>query len=176
MKKILAFAGSNSSTSINHTLVSHVASSISDAEVNVIKLTDYPLPLYSIDLETNQGFPDNLKELLNHIKKADALIISVNEHNGTVSAFFKNVLDWLTRIEYKFPADKKVLLLSTSPGKRGGLTALQYISGFLPRIDAEVVASIAFPSFSENFNETEGKITNSELSQTIDNALEQLVS
>lgn len=176
MKKILAFAGSNSSTSINHILVNHVASTIKNADVTVLKLTDYPLPMFSIDLETDEGFPDNLKALLEKIKEADALIISVNEHNGTVSAFFKNVLDWLTRIEYKFPSSKKVLLLSTSPGKRGGLTALQYISGFLPRIEAEVVASIAVPSFSENFDVNEGEITNSELSETIDNALVQLVS
>ncbi|MCH9660967.1 MAG: NAD(P)H-dependent oxidoreductase [Bacteroidetes bacterium] len=176
MKKILAFAGSNSSTSINHTLVSHVASTISDAEVSVIKLTDYDLPLYSIDVETEQGFPNDLKTLLATIAEVDAMIISVNEHNGTISAFFKNVLDWLTRLEYKFPANKKVLLLSTSPGKRGGVSALEYISGFLPRIDADIVGSIAFPSFSENFNSNEGTIVNTELSEAIEKAVTKLVS
>ncbi|MCW5520607.1 NAD(P)H-dependent oxidoreductase [Aureitalea sp. L0-47] len=173
MKKIIAFAGSNSSTSINHQLVTYASSLVERAEVKLIKLTDYPLPIFSEDLEKESGYPDKLAELLDIIRSHDGLIISVNEHNGGISAFFKNILDWLSRIEYKFLDGKKVLCLSSSPGGRGALTALEYTTGVLPRYNGEVVASMPFPSFGENFSE--GRITNDELSNELNNAIKTLL-
>lgn len=170
MTKILAFAGSNSSTSINHDLVSLVASKLVDSEVTLIKLTDYPLPIFGEDLEKDAGYPEELERLLKVIEEHQALIISVNEHNGTVSAFFKNVLDWLSRIEYKFLLGKKVLLFSASPGKRGGQSSLEYTRGVLPRFNAEIIAECSFPSFSENFSVEEQKITNDALRQKVEEA------
>lgn len=152
MRKILVFAGSSSSKSINHALVSSVANQIVGHEVEIIRLTDYELPMYGIDSEINEGFPLNLTRIKNKIDKADALIISVNEHNGTISSFFKNILDWLSRMELKFLAGKKVLLMSTSPGRRGAASALAYTESVLPRFGAEVVSSFSFPSFNENFD------------------------
>ena len=76
MKKIIAFAGSNSSTSINHALVSHVASTIKNCDVTVLTLTDYPLPMYGQDIENKEGFSDafsdfdkELKQEIDAIKK-----------------------------------------------------------------------------------------------------------
>ena len=160
MKKILAFAGSNSSTSINQKLIDFAASKISGHEIQHIKLTDYNLPLFGVDIEKNRGYSVELSLLRNEIMDADALMISVNEHNGAVSAFFKNVIDWLSRIEYKFLADKKILLMSTSPGKRGAASALEYTKGIIPRFGGEVVESFSFPSFEENFSEEQQTITN----------------
>lgn len=163
MKKILAFAGSNSSTSINHQLVLYAASIIENHTVKTIRLTDYPLPMYGEDLEKNNGYSDELHYLLDEIKGSDALLISVNEHNGTTSAFFKNTLDWLSRLEYKFLANKKVLLLSTSNGKRGAGSALEYISGVVPRFGGEIIGSFALPAFSENFSKEKKCILNNTL-------------
>ncbi|MBZ0328227.1 MAG: NAD(P)H-dependent oxidoreductase [Altibacter sp.] len=160
MKKILAFAGSNSSTSINHQLVQYAASKMVGHQVKVVRLTDFPLPLFSEDLEREKGYPIELSLLKNEIAAVDALLISVNEHNGTVSAFFKNTMDWLSRLEYKFLIDKKVLLMSTSNGKRGALSALEYTKGVLPRYGGTVIESFAFPSFSENFSVEKKEITN----------------
>jgi len=167
MKKILAFAGSNSSKSINASLVGVITKEISTAVVTTISLTDYPLPIFGEDLEKELGYPENLKTLLELIKAHDGLIISVNEHNGSVSAFFKNVLDWLSRIEYKFLADKKVLLFSASPGRRGAISAMEYTKGVLPRYDAEVFDSMTFPSFKDNFSEEDQKVTNAEMAEMI---------
>jgi NAD(P)H-dependent FMN reductase len=139
MKQVLAFAGSNSSTSINHQLVLFAASKIVGHEVKVIKMTDFPVPMFSEDLEKKEGYPMTLRLLKNEIAAADALLISVNEHNGGVSAFFKNTMDWLSRLEYKFLAEKKILLMSTSNGKRGALSALEYTKGVLPRYGGEVI-------------------------------------
>ncbi len=61
MKKILAFAGSNSSTSINYKLVSHIASQLKDYEEKTVRLTDYELPLFSEDLGKSVGYRSMLK-------------------------------------------------------------------------------------------------------------------
>lgn len=171
MKKIIAFAGSNSSTSINHELVLNASKKIKNNNVEVIKLTSYPLPMFGEDIERKEGYSETLKNLLSVINKADALLISVNEHNGTVSAFFKNVLDWLSRIEYKFLGEKKVFLMSTSNGKRGALSSQEYTAGVLPRFGAGEITRFTLPSFSENFKN--GKITNSELYSELESKLSQ---
>lgn len=159
-KKILCFAGSNSSKSINHKLVSFAASQIAAHEVKLIKLADFPLEMYSEDLEREKGFSVALQLLNNEIKAADALIVSVNEHNSNPSAFFKNIIDWLSRLDRSFLENKKILLMSTSNGKRGGMSSLEIIKNTLPRFKAEIIESFSFPSFSENFSTEENKIIN----------------
>ncbi len=150
--KILAFAGSNSSQSINHQLIEFMAQQIS-TEVEVIRLTEFPLPMYSEDYEKDNGIPTEALLLKNKIKEAPALIVSVNEHNSMVSAFFKNHMDWLSRIDAKFLKDKKVLLTSTSPGQRGGKSALEFIRDhYFARFGATILEAFSFPSFQENFD------------------------
>lgn len=160
MKKIIAFAGSNSKNSINAQLIEYLANQITSASTSVIKLTDFDIPMYSIDIETEQGFPVDVTILKNKISENDGIIISVNEHNGTVSAFFKNILDWLSRVDRNFLSGKKILLLSTSPGARGGKNALDYTKGSLPHMGGVVVESFSFPSFQENFDSASQTITN----------------
>ncbi|NND63093.1 MAG: NAD(P)H-dependent oxidoreductase [Flavobacteriaceae bacterium] len=176
MKKILALAGSNSSTSINHQLVLAVASHLEGHSVKVIRLTDYELPMFGEDLEREQGFSESLKSLLSEIEHVDGLIISVNEHNGSVSAFFKNVLDWLSRIEYKFLENKKILLCSASTGKRGALSAFEYTQSVLPRYGGEVVYGFNFPNFSDNFSSEKGIIIDPELNKKAMEGVKVLLS
>ncbi|MEM9647930.1 MAG: NAD(P)H-dependent oxidoreductase, partial [Bacteroidota bacterium] len=124
MAAILALAGSNSSTSINYKLVQHTVSRIESHSIQVLDMVRYPFPMYSEDEERQNGFSNSLIELKNDIQSAKGLILSVNEHNSNPSAYFKNVLDWLSRLERKFLTDTKVLLMATSPGKRGGVGAI----------------------------------------------------
>lgn len=151
MKNILAFAGSNNSTSINNILLNHIANRIQGHNVKIVKLTDYDFPMYDIDHEKERGFPVNVQVIQNLIKESDALIIAVNEHNGTVSAYFKNFIDWLSRVDRNFLAGKKILLVSTSNGARGAASALDYAKGIFPRFGGQVVESFSFPSFKDNF-------------------------
>ncbi len=160
MKKILCFAGSNSSKSINYKLVSFAATQIVGQNVEVIKLTDYTLPLFSEDIEREKGYSVDLKMLYNKIKEADALVISVNEHNRTVSAYFKNTIDWLSRLDRNFLEGKKLLIMSTSDGRLGAASALEYTKYVLPRFGANIVESFSFPSYSENFSEENQSISN----------------
>ena len=171
MKKLLAYAGSNSSTSINQTLVKYATSLLEDTEVKHIKLTDYSLPMYGEDIEKEEGYPITLRELRNEFKWADAILISVNEHNGTVSAFYKNVMDWLSRLEYKFLENKPVFLMSTSDGKRGARSAREYTERVLPRFDAGEITTFELPSYSDNFEN--GKVVNEEFDAKLKSKLQQ---
>lgn len=167
MKNIIAFAGSNSKNSINADLITHVAAQITSASVSVIDLKELDIPMYSIDTETEQGFPVDVTILKNKISESDGVILSVNEHNGSVSAFFKNILDWLSRVDRNFLSDKKILLMSTSPGARGGKTALEFTKGVLPRFGGAVVESFSFPSFQDNYNTATQTITNTALAMGV---------
>lgn len=158
MKNILAFAGSNSSTSINYKLVSYVGSQIDNHNVNLINLKDYDTPMYSSDVEKEKGVPTSIIKLNKHIKAADALIISVNEHNGGLSAFFKNCLDWLSRHDRDFLSNKKLFILSTSPGRGAAKMANDYAVDILPRFGGKVISSFALASFNHSFSEKDGII------------------
>ncbi|SDR67506.1 NADPH-dependent FMN reductase [Gramella sp. MAR_2010_147] len=169
MKKILAFAGSNSSTSINQELLDHIVGRIQNHQIKGIKLTDYPLPIYSADIERNEGFPINATIIKNLIVESDALIIAVNEHNGGPSAFFKNIIDWLSRVNRNFLENKKILLISTSPGKRGASSSLEYSKNIFARFGGEVIESFSLPSFKDNFQD--GKVINEVLDMGIEDVL-----
>jgi len=160
MKRVIGIAGSNSSTSINSQLVNYVLGAVQGLDVKEIKLTDYKIPMYNIDTETEQGIPIDVKLLQEEIKKASGIVISVNEHNGSLSAFFKNILDWLSRSDRNFLEGKKILLMSTSPGGRGAAGALEYAKQTFPRFGAQIAESFSFPSFHENFNSSDLIITN----------------
>ncbi|MBT8188382.1 MAG: NAD(P)H-dependent oxidoreductase [Croceitalea sp.] len=158
MAKILAFAGSNSSTSINFKLVKYTISTIRNHDIQVMDMSKYTLPMFSVDLEKESGYANALVELKDDIQQADGLILSVNEHNGNPSAFFKNVLDWLSRVELKFLDNTKILLMSTSPGRRGASSSMEIINNSLPRFGGEVVATFSLPSFNHTFEKKKGII------------------
>ena len=167
---ILAFAASNSSTSINHRLVSYAASLCDDAKV--IKLTDYDIPLYDPDHENEHGIPAEAQRLHDDIAAADALIISLAEHNGSPTAFFKSQIDWLSRHKQKFLQGKKIVLLATSPGAGGAKSALAITEKMLPFFGGEVVASQSVPKFNEVFKD--GKLIDNDLKQKPKAALAKL--
>ncbi|RIV41933.1 NADPH-dependent FMN reductase [Flagellimonas pelagia] len=153
MAAILALAGSNSSTSINFRLVKLTVSLVQEREVQVLNMANYPFPMFSEDLEKEKGYSNALVELKNDIQKSKGLILSVNEHNGNPSAYFKNVLDWLSRLDRNFLEGTKVLLMSTSGGKRGAKGSLTVIENLLPRFGGEVITTFSLPSFYENFSD-----------------------
>jgi NAD(P)H-dependent FMN reductase len=109
------------------------------------------------------------------IQKADGLFISVNEHNGALSAYFKNLLDWLSRLDRRFLADKRLLLMATSGGKRGALGALGQAEQLLARFGAEVTATFSLPLFHEHFTEGSG-IGDTQLAEAHKEALQRFLN
>ena len=56
--KIVAFAASSSSTSINKRLVTYATQQLSNVEVEILDLNDFEMPLFSVDREKALGSPD----------------------------------------------------------------------------------------------------------------------
>lgn len=156
MAKIIAFAGSNSSNSINFQLVKHTCALVEGHEIQVLNLANFPFPMFSVDLEKKKGYSNSLIEFREDIASSKGMIVSVNEYNGNPSAYFKNVLDWLSRVDRKFLNDTKVLLMSTSPGKGGGRSSLGIIEKIFSLFGAEILATFSMPSFNSNFEPGQG--------------------
>ncbi len=152
----MTLLASNSSKSINRTLLDVVSEKIPHHQLTRVEVGDYAMPIFSSDIEEQQGFPETVKQVKALFDQHDAFIIASPEHNGSMPAVFKNFIDWLSRInETPMFAKKPVLLLSTSPGTRGGATNLQNLTHIMPYWGADVRDSFSVGSFYQNY--TDGK-------------------
>lgn len=167
--KILAFAGSTSSTSINRELVKFVLKSFKNEEINLIDLNDYDMPVFSVDREKN-GFPQEAHNFLKQIEECDVIICSLAEHNRSYSAAFKNVFDWASRINVKVFQNKPMFLMSTSPGGYGG-GKMNTAKTFFPQFGADIKETFSLPKFYENFDMESGVI-DPEMLKDLNNKIE----
>ena len=149
--RILAFAASNSSVSINRQLAEHAASLVEGAQVETLDIHDFEMPLYRHDREVADGIPQLAHDFLARIAAVDAVIISFAEHNGGYTAAFKNLFDWCSRVGREVWQGKKMVLLATSPGGRGAGGVLEFAVAAMPRFGGDVVGHLSVPSFGENF-------------------------
>ena len=94
MKKILSIGGSNSSQSINNQLSKYAGDLANGVEVSHVNLGAVNVPMYGMDLEKEQGIPTEITDLLQKFEAYDGFILSSPEHNGSIPAFLKNILDW----------------------------------------------------------------------------------
>lgn len=164
--KILAFGASGSKHSINRQLAYYVADQFKGHEIEKIDLSEFPTPLFSVDLEKDEGYPDNAYKLMDIIKNNELMIISFAEHNSSYTAWFKNIFDWMTRIDSKLFSEKKIFMLSTSTGGRGGLNVMHAATDRMPRHGAEIIGNFSLPLFNENFIPGKG-IVNEELNSQL---------
>jgi NAD(P)H-dependent FMN reductase len=169
MKHIIVFAGSNSNTSINKQLAVYASTLIQNVKTTILDLNDFELPLYGIDLENEKGIPEAAHQFLNAIKSSDGIVLSLAEHNGAYSTVFKNIFDWMSRIDGKLWSDKPMLLMATSPGKRGGASVLSIAKNRFPYMGGNIIADFSLPSFNENFSEK--GLQNVELKEELNQAI-----
>lgn len=165
--KLLAFAASSSKKSINKQLVTYAANLLARAEVEVLDLNDFELPLFSVDKEADLGKPALAQAFLDKIAASDAILISFAEHNGSYSAAYKNLFDWCSRANGKVFQGKPMVMLSTSPGARGGACVLAAATTSAPFFGGQLKASLAIPSFYENFDVEKQELKNEELKQKL---------
>ena len=97
--KILAFAGSLREGSLNKKLLALAVEGAreADAEVTVIDLRDYPMPIYDGDLEASDGIPENARRIHALLEANDGLLVATPENNYSLSAVLKNTIDWVSR-------------------------------------------------------------------------------
>jgi NAD(P)H-dependent FMN reductase len=171
MKKIIALGASNSTKSINRRLAGWAAAQLENAEVNLLDLNDFEMPIFSVEREHESGIPDKAHQFKNALREADGIIISFAEYNGSYTAAFKNIYDWISRIGRPIWSDKPMFLLATSPGPRGAVRVLSTAKSAFPGQGGKVVASFSLPSFNQNFIPDKG-IVESDLNTEFEKQLQ----
>ncbi|MCB1487821.1 MAG: NAD(P)H-dependent oxidoreductase, partial [Bauldia sp.] len=80
--RILVFAGSIRSGSLSTKLAALAAKEIAlaDAEVTLISLADYEMPIYNGDLEKEKGVPENATKLARLIAAHQGVMIATPEY------------------------------------------------------------------------------------------------
>lgn len=183
MPKILAFAGSARRDSLNKKLVRVAAEKAKahGAEVTLIDLRDWPLPLYDGDLEAEQGAPPKSDELYQLFLRHDALLLSCPEYNSSIAPALKNTIDWVSRPRtgdagLAAYAGKVVGLVAASPGAFGGLRGLVHVRAIFENIGAIVIPNqIAVPNAHEAFAD-DGSIKDAGLLKRVDGLAKELVT
>ena len=171
-KKIIAFGASSSINSINKKFASYAVNQLADTAFQILDLNDFEMPIYSIDREKENGIPALAQEFKRLINEVDGIVISFAEHNGSYATAFKNIFDWISRLEGSTWADKPMLLLATSPGGRGGKLVLATAVKSFPHSGASSIVSFSLPSFFKNYSEESG-ILDPDLSKSFAGKLEE---
>ncbi len=158
--KVLAFAGSTRTDSFNKKLVRIAAqgAKAAGAEVTVIDLRDFPMPLFDEDLETREGLPSSARQFKDVLLAHDGLLIASPEYNSSLTAVLKNAIDWASRSAEGEASlgcfvGKVASLMSTSPGALGGLRGLVPLRSILGNIKVIVLPDqVSIPKAYDAFN------------------------
>lgn len=157
--KILAFAGSISSDSINRKLVEFAVTNFDNAEVVLLDLNDYEMPFFSTQKEKEIGYHPLALTFAEKIDASDLIIMSLAEYNSAYTAAFKNVFDWVSRIKDRTHfGDKPIFLLSTATGAGGGKNVSEVFMKRAPFSGANVLTNFVLPKFKETFEVGKGII------------------
>lgn len=163
MNNVISFGASSSKKSINKKLVTYIKDFFPKVNYEVLDLNDYEPPLFSVDRETELGYPEVIHNFLRKIEKADLLIISFAEHNGSYTAAYKSLFDWCTRINRELYKNKQMIILSASPGRKGANRVMALALDDIKRFGGQIIGHLSIPSFNHNFDHSLGKLTNPEL-------------
>jgi len=174
--KILAFAGSTRKNSFNKKVIAIAAEGAraEGAEVTLIDLRDFPMPIYDGDLETESGIPENGEKIINLMIEHQGFLIASPEYNRSVSGVLKNTIDWASRpmegiIPYKVFEGKVACLMSASTGALGGLRGLYALRWILENLKILVLPEqISVPRANEAFDEN-GKLKDEKLQTSVAN-------
>ena len=119
------------------------------------------------------GFPSEVIRLHSKIREADGIIISVAEHNGNITAFFKSIIDWVSRYDRKFLLGKKWLLFSAAPGRRGGASALAIAKKTLNYFKGDLIGTYSLSNFRSTL--IDGDIIDESIKNEIDGLINKFI-
>ena len=179
--RILAFAGSTRTNSYNKKLVNFAARAAEDAgaEVTLIDLRDFALPLFDEDIEA-AGTPIAATKLKQLFLSHNGLLIASPEYNSSISAVLKNAIDWVSRSAHGEPmkaafTGKVAAIMSASPGGLGGLRGLVHVRSILENISVMVLPDqYALGSAHSAFND-DGNLIEERAAKTVVDISQKLV-
>ncbi len=110
---IFTLAGSNSENSINQEVAKELAASLCCFYYDTRRIE---IPVYNRD----KNIKSEISNLYNLIREYEYIVTVIPEYNGNYSSFFKNILDELSIYNRRFFENKKVFIVSASPGEKAG--------------------------------------------------------
>lgn len=175
--KILALSGSLRRDSYNQKLAALLAEGArsAGAEVTVVSLRDFPLPLFDEDLEAADGKPEAAKQLKKLFAAHDGLIITSPEYNSSVTAALKNAIDWVSRSDSSDEpflsalAGKTAIISAASPGGLGGLRGLVHLRAILGNIGITVLPDQLAVGSAHSVFQADGSITDEAMAKRVQN-------
>ena len=170
---ILAFAGSSRRLSWNRKVLEVAVAGAREAgaEVTVVNLGDYPMPIYDADWHEEHGVPAAMLELRKLMMAANGLLIASPEYNTSITPLLKNSIDWLSQDvngeSGNAPFEKKIGgLMGASNGAFGTIRALPHVSYILANLGVFMLPVVAVPSVAKAFDDA-GNMTNERMKNTL---------
>lgn len=165
--RVLVMAGSLRRDSLNHRLATVVAQALSrrQASVRLLRMSEFPMPVYDGDLEDRDGLPSGAIALRQAMQAHDAFVFCCPEYNASIPGAFKNALDWVSRphaeesglLPFK---QKTVALMSASPGALGGLRSLSHVRAILSHVGCLVLPDqFGLPKADQAFDSDGGLLS-----------------
>ena len=180
--KLLAFSGSLRQNSYNQQLVEHASDLARDkgAEVTVIRLSDYPMPIYNQDDEDASGIPETALKFRELMKESDGFLIACPEYNSSITGALKNAIDWASRPkEGEEPLEcfkgKIVGLMGASPGGLGGIRGLDHVREILSNIQCHIVPGLVSVGSVHEAFDADGKLKNDRTRSMLEGLIENTV-
>lgn len=182
MTKILAFSGSTRRNSYNQAVVECAAQAAKDAgaEVTVINLGDYAMPIFNEDEEAEYGIPERAQAFKQLMIEHDGILIASPEYNSSYPAVLKNAIDWASRKAGDEPVlaaykQKVVGLMAASPGALGGMRVLVVLRMLMQNLSCIVApAQVAVGNVGDKLDES-GAISDEKTKKQLANLAKQVV-
>ena len=179
---LLVLSGSTRGGSYNGRLAALAARELAlrDAEVRLISLADYPMPLYDGDLEGARGVPEPTLKLADLMMASQGLFIASPEYNQSVTPLLKNTIDWLSRIRddrYRGLWTGRVFAIgAASPGHFAGIRSLMQLRLILENaLGARVLTQqVAVPYADKAFDER-GNLSNDRAAAQLERVVSALI-
>lgn len=175
--KILAFAASARSESFNRKFlaVAVEAATAAGAEVTLLDLNEFEMPLYHGDLEAAHGLPPNAVRLTKLILEHRGLLIASPEYNSMITPLLKNTIDWCTRDEVD-PFDGRVVaVISASPGPYGGVLSLRMAQLLLLGLGCHVISGKCSLPRADKAFDPQGKLTDAHFHKVVTALMQKFV-
>lgn len=136
--KLVGIVGSNAEVSYNRTLLKYIKNNYSALfDLEILEIKDLPLFNQSED----QTDSPEIQKLNHKILQADGVIIATPEHNHTIPAALKSVLEWLSFKIHPLE-NKPVMIVGASYYDQGSSRAQLHLRQIL---DAPGVNAIVMP-------------------------------
>ena len=181
--RIVAFAGSLREKSYNKRVLKIVVEGAkkAGAEVTFVDLKDYPMPIYSPDLQETQGFPPIAAAFQKLLLEHDGLLIASPEYNASLSAVLKNAIDWTSRANGELKLGecykgKVAAIMTASPGAFGGIRCLGHLRDVLTILLVNVLPTeIAVAKVGGLFDGDSDEMTNTTMHGILEDLGKSLV-